>query len=78
MYNYNAHDSSMPCEGYFESIFRFSHLLITGLDKGLTLNEAIFSTFSVEMHCYIVSDSSMSCEEYFESIFRFSHLLISG
>ena len=38
--------------------FKFSHLLIRGLIKGLSTNQAIHSAFSVEMYRHTLSDSS--------------------
>ena len=41
MYRYIVHDSSSPFEEFLKSIFKFSHLLIMILIKGLSANEAI-------------------------------------
>ena len=50
MYRFIMHDSSAPWEEFLKDIFEFSHMLISGLIKGLSPNWAVFSTFSVEMH----------------------------
>ena len=38
MYVYMMRNSSMPCEEYSESMFRFSRLLLRELMKGLSPN----------------------------------------
>ena len=44
--------------------------------KGLSSNQAIYSTFSVEMDCHVLCHSSTALRKFLESIFKFSHLLI--
>ena len=39
---------------FLESTFEFLHLPIGGLIKGLSPDLAIFATFSIEIHYYIV------------------------
>ena len=60
MYQCVAHNDSVPLGNVLESIFKFSHLLIRGFIKGSSPNQAIFSTFAIELHYYIVhSDSKL-------------------
>ena len=63
-------------EEFAISIFKFSHLLIRGLIKGLSINQAIYSTLSRKIHNYIVHDSSAPWVEFSKSILKFSHQLI--
>ena len=70
------HDSSKVWEEYLKSIFEFPHLLIRGLIKGLSPNQAIYNTFSVEIHYLIVHSDSKQREEYFKSILKISQQLI--
>ena len=63
MYYYIVHDSSAPYKEFLPD------LLTRGLIKGLSPNQAIFSTFSVEMHNYMVLSDSKAREEYFKSMF---------
>ena len=59
MYHYVVHSIRVLLEKFLESIFRFSHLLIRGLIKGLIPNWAIISTSSVEMyHCVVHNGSA--------------------
>ena len=44
------HDSSTIWDEFLRGIFKFSHLLIRGLIKGLSPNYAIFSSFATEMY----------------------------
>ena len=78
MDGYMVHDNSTPWEEFFKSIFKFSHILIREWIKELSINWAIYSTFSIEMYFYIVHDSSLSWEECLESIFKLSQLLSRG
>ena len=57
---------------------QISHLVIRGLNKGLSTNYGIYCTFSLKMYPYIVHGSNKWYEKYLESIFRFPHLLIRG
>ena len=50
MYRYIVHDSILLWEELLKSIIKFPHLLIREIMKELSLNQAIFSTFSVEIH----------------------------
>ena len=61
----------------FDSILKFSHLLIRELIEGLNPNEAIFSVFSIEIYYHIVHNGSILRNKTLESILRFSYLLIS-
>ena len=45
-------------------------MLISGSIKGLSPNQAISNTFSVEMHYYIVHSDRKEWGEYFRSIFE--------
>ena len=72
------HSSSTPYDKFLESIFKFSHLLIRGLIKGLSPNYAIFSTFSTDIYHYVVHYGITPQDKPSESIFKFSHLLIRG
>ena len=63
-------DSSMPCEEYSESIFRFSHLLIRELIKELSPNQAICSRLVGEIHYLSVHSDCKQQEEYLLSIFE--------
>ena len=49
MNSFIVHDGSAPYKVLLKNIFKFSHLLIRGLNKGLSPNQAILSTFLVEM-----------------------------
>ena len=60
------------------SFCKFSHLLVRGPIKGLSPNEAIFDTFFIEMHHYVIQNGSAPGEKFLESIFEFSQLLIRG
>ena len=73
---YTLHDTSAPGEELLTSIFRFSHLLIRRLVKGLCPNKDIFSTCSIDIYHYVVQNGSTSQHKLVGSIFRFSHLLI--
>ena len=55
---------------FLESIFKFLHLLLRELIKRLSPNEAISSTFSVDMHYYIVCSDSKPQKEFFRIIFE--------
>ena len=53
-----VHASSTLYEEFLESIFKFPHLLIKGLIKGLSYILAIFSTFSIEIYYSIAHNDS--------------------
>ena len=69
MYHYIVHDSSTPWVEFSESIFKFSHLLIRGLIKGLSPNYAIFSTFSLEIYNCIVHNGNTPWVKFWDIIF---------
>ena len=52
------HNGSAPQDKPSESFFKFSHLLIRRLIKGLSPNWANFSTLTTEMYHYIIDNSS--------------------
>ena len=58
MNRFIVHDGSAPCKELLRSIFKFSHLLIRGLIKGLSPNLSILSTSTVEIYHYIMHNSS--------------------
>ena len=58
MYHYIVHDTSKSQKKFLKSVFRFLHLLIRGLINQLSPDQAIFYTFSTEMHYYIVHSDS--------------------
>ena len=63
-------NSSTPWDKFLGSTFKFSHLLIRGLIKGLNPNYAILSTMPVEMHNYSVYIDSKQWKEYSDSVFE--------
>ena len=58
-------------EKFLGSIFRFFHLQIRELIKGSIIDQDIVSTFSIEMHYYIVHRCSRQCDEYFKAFSKF-------
>ena len=78
MYSYIVHDGISSREEVLKIIFKFSHLLIRGLIKGLSASLATYSTLSMKMYRYIVLGSSTPTDEFLKSIFKFSELLIRG
>ena len=71
MYGYIVLDSSTSWEEFLESIFKFPHLLIRGLVKGLSTNEAIYSATSIRMYCNILRTSRTPWDEFVKSILNF-------
>ena len=57
MHQYIVYNDSTPWIEFYESI-RFSDLLDRGLIEGLSPNQAIFSTFSIEIQYYILHNDS--------------------
>ena len=49
---------------FLESIFRFAHLLIRGLLKGLCPILSLFTTYSTEMHCLVMHYGIKALENF--------------
>ena len=56
MYPHVVFNGSASWKKFLESILKFSHLIIRGLIKGLSPNNAIFSRSSIEMYHYVVNN----------------------
>ena len=62
-----------------EGVFKFPHLLIRGLIKGLSTNQAfVSSTSSIKIYHYVGYNGSTSKGIFLERIFKVLHLLIRG